>query len=174
MADTLQQNQMDIDDPPRPPTRADAEAEAGHPLPPTPFDNCVFCAPLPSTEPLRQALVSALDLFSERPPSSLVNSPAFQNILSRCQKDLGATVAIIAVLDGDMSRHLATAGLDGVGDLRRCDTYCAHTVLNGDRGFVILDTTRDWRFVNNPCTIALGARFYAGLSSLLALDPALA
>ncbi|KAL8277405.1 hypothetical protein RQP46_010245 [Phenoliferia psychrophenolica] len=159
-------NKIDIEDPPRPPKRAALEAAAGRPLSyPTPFEDGMWAAPVPSDEVARRAIAASLDLFStQRPPClspsveltsfaipnptptpSLANHPSLKILVQKCADAVGMPVAVITFVDDAVSRHLAI-----------------HTLLNGDRGLVISDTSEDWRVRNNMCTVELAARFYAG------------
>lgn len=133
-------NNMEIDDPPRPPMRAVLEEAAGHTLPPTPFDDCVWAAPMPADEAKRQAVVADLDLLESRRPAclspnpdsesadtfpDLVNSEALQRMVDRCCKDFDGSVSFICVLDDDQQLYLATAGLPReLTSLPRDATFC--------------------------------------------------
>lgn len=53
---------------------------------------------------------------------------------------------MISVLESDRQILLATEGMpEMVDSLPRQSSLCAHTVLNGEKGLIILDTQRDWR-----------------------------
>ena len=91
--------------------------------------------------------------------------PAFQELVTKCTETFGTPVAMISLLDGGMQYFLASVGLPGdLGDtgMPRALSFCAHTVLNGNEGMVILDSSKDWRFAGAAPTAALGVRFYAG------------
>ena len=70
---------------------------------------------------------------------------------------------MLALLDGEDQLFLATGGMpEGVDALPRGSTFCQHTIMNEDRGMVVLDSQTDWRFANNMPSAVLGTRFYAG------------
>ncbi|KAL8283539.1 hypothetical protein RQP46_005642 [Phenoliferia psychrophenolica] len=157
-------NEMDIEDPPAPPTRRAMEATARRPLPPTPFDEGVWAAPLPSNELLRQAFVAELDLHGTRgATASLESHPAFRHVVQKCRETFGTSAVMLSILDDDTQRFLSTSGLPaGVASLPRDVTFCTHTILNEDRGLVVLDSKKDWRFSKNVPASVMSTRFYAG------------
>lgn len=155
--------------------RAAMEKVAQKYLPPTPFDERVWVAPHPINESNRQAIVAQLDLFGTRRPasyspsmtappgSSLENHPAFRNIVQMCRDAFDTRIGMLALLDGEDQLFLATGGMpEGVDALPRGSTFCQHTIMNEDRGMVVLDSQTDWRFANNMPSAVLGTRFYAG------------
>ncbi|SGY39075.1 BQ5605_C003g02136 [Microbotryum silenes-dioicae] len=100
------------------------------------------------------------------PPSclSFANHPSLASILRRAKNTFGVRIVLVAVLLEDKQRFLAATGMPkGVESLPREVTFCAHTVLNGERGLVVLDTQRDWRFRNNVLSVSVNARMYAGM-----------
>ncbi|KAM0750369.1 hypothetical protein T439DRAFT_381065 [Meredithblackwellia eburnea MCA 4105] len=171
--------EIDIEDPPLPPMRTEEEVAAGGD--PTPYEKRIYVPPVPVNEALRQSVVERLDLFGARKstpsiaPSttsdssaeavtSLQNHPAFQSIITRAKEEFDIAVSGITVLDGQQQLFLATLGMpEGVGDLPRGVSFCAHAILAEDRGLVVCDSTKDWRFANNAPTAMMGARFYAGV-----------
>lgn len=151
------------------------EAASGTSVPPTPFEERVWVAPTPSNEVTRQAIVAKLDLFGSRRPSSIApsatsstavesleNHPAFRAIIQKCRDTFDTRVGMLTVLDDDMQLFLATGGMpEGVDALPRSVTFCSHAI-QAERGLVVLDSQKDWRFANNVPSAVLGARFYAG------------
>ncbi|KAK4331991.1 GAF domain containing protein [Rhodotorula toruloides] len=103
---------------------------------------------------------------------SLENHPIFRSIIARCREVLNAEVGLLTILDEGSQLFLASGGLpDGVGDsLPRSASFCGHTILNEDRGMVVLNAVNDWRFANNMITTHLGARFYAGVPVTVPTD----
>ncbi|SCZ96336.1 BZ3500_MvSof-1268-A1-R1_Chr8-2g10126 [Microbotryum saponariae] len=100
------------------------------------------------------------------PPSclSFANHPSLASILRRAKNTFGVRIVLVTVLLEDKQRFLAATGMPkGVESLPREVTFCAHTVLNGERGLVVLDTQRDWRFRNNILSVSVNARLYAGM-----------
>ncbi|KAL8283518.1 hypothetical protein RQP46_005621 [Phenoliferia psychrophenolica] len=159
--------------------RSELEGVSRSPLPPTPFDNRLWAAPTPSNELTRQAFVRELDLFGTRnptpslasssspSPTSLEDHPAFVKIVQKCRELFNTKVGMLTVLDDETQLFLATGGMpDGVASLPRSVTFCSHAILNEDRGLVVLDSLKDWRFANGVPTQDMGARFYAGVPLL--------
>lgn len=102
---------------------------------------------------------------------SFADQPALQAIVDRSRQLFGARMTLISLMDEQRQILLAADGLpDQIDKLPRAGTMCAHTLLNGERGLVILDTQRDWRFTNNVLSIVLNARFYAGEFGQLAFQ----
>ncbi|KAK4699039.1 hypothetical protein P7C70_g7230, partial [Phenoliferia sp. Uapishka_3] len=114
-------------------------------------------------------MVRELDLFGTRSTTSattnsLENHPAFRRIVAECRDVFGTKSALITVLDDEKQLFLATGGLpDGLNVLPRSVSFCSHAILNEDRGLVVLDSQKDWRFANALPSKDLGARFYAGV-----------
>lgn len=101
--------------------------------------------------------------------NSLENHPPFRAIVAQIRELFDAQVGMITVIDDEQQLFLATGGMpEGVDSLPRSVTFCSHAILADevDKGMVILDSTKDWRFANNVPTAALGARFYAGVPLL--------
>ncbi|SCV67142.1 BQ2448_5788 [Microbotryum intermedium] len=95
---------------------------------------------------------------------SFANHPSLVSILGRAKNTFGVRIVLVTVLLEDKQRFLAATGMPkGVESLPREVTFCAHTVLNGERGLVVLDTQRDWRFRNNVLSVSVNARLYAGM-----------
>lgn len=72
--------------------------------------------------------------------------PGLWAIVGQAKELFGARFAMVSILDGEKQRFLATAGMpDRVEGLSRTGSICAHTILNGGRELVVLDTETDWR-----------------------------
>ncbi|GAA5909481.1 GAF domain-containing protein [Sporobolomyces salmoneus] len=117
------------------------------------------------TGSIHSTATSVLDDGIEAPGSdSLENHPIFRSIVSRCREVFNTQVGLITILDNDQQLFLAANGMpDGVDKLPRDVTFCSHAILGEEKGMVVLDTQKDWRFANNLPSTALGARFYAGV-----------
>jgi len=100
---------------------------------------------------------------AQSPPETLEQHPIFRKIVERCQELFGADFCLLSVLDEDRQIFLAQAGGEGIREYPRDVTLCAHTILSGRKGFVVLDTLKDWRFENSPLTKQWNSRFYAGV-----------
>ncbi|ORY66785.1 hypothetical protein BCR35DRAFT_294926 [Leucosporidium creatinivorum] len=120
-------------------------------------------APSPSI-PFPSSAKANQHLYSSLPPArSLQNHPALLAILAKSRKLFGTKMTMITILEDQRQFFLASDGMpDKVDSLPRSATLCSHTVLNGERGLVVLDTQRDWRFRSNMLSVVLNARFYAG------------
>ncbi|GAA6015867.1 hypothetical protein JCM11491_007217 [Sporobolomyces phaffii] len=118
-----------------------------------------------TTGSLNSTAPSVLDDGIEAPGSdSLENHPVFRSIVSRCREVFNTQVGLITILDDDQQLFLAAGGMpEGVDKLPRDVTFCSHAILGEEKGMVVLDTQKDWRFANNLPSTALGARFYAGV-----------
>ncbi|GAA5953714.1 hypothetical protein JCM3765_006946 [Sporobolomyces pararoseus] len=118
-----------------------------------------------TTASINSTAASVLDDGIEAPVSdSLENHPIFRSIVSRCREVFNTKVGLITILDDDQQLFLAAGGMpDGVDKLPRDVTFCSHAILGEEKGMVVLDTQKDWRFANNLPSTALGARFYAGV-----------
>ncbi|OAV98069.1 hypothetical protein PTTG_01219 [Puccinia triticina 1-1 BBBD Race 1] len=102
------------------------------------------------------------------PPETLEQHPVFRDIVKRCREIFGSALSMLSILDDDRQVFLAEsgaaeAGMDGMRDVTRDISFCAHTILGGRRGMTVLDAKKDWRFGNGPLVHDLGARFYAGV-----------
>ncbi|KAK4053305.1 hypothetical protein OIO90_003917 [Microbotryomycetes sp. JL221] len=95
---------------------------------------------------------------------AITNHPAIVQILERARKLFGTRMSFISVLDDQRQILLATDGIpEHVDSLPKAATICSHTLLNGEKGLIVLDTQRDWRFRNNVMSVVLGIRFYAAM-----------
>ncbi|KAK4048937.1 hypothetical protein OIV83_004493 [Microbotryomycetes sp. JL201] len=105
-------------------------------------------------------------------PRGITNHPTLVNILERARRLFGARMTLVSVLDDQRQLLLAAEGVpEQIESLPKAASICAHTLLNGEKGLVVLDTQRDWRFRNNVMAVVLGARFYAGMPVYGPSDP---
>jgi GAF domain-containing protein len=87
--------------------------------------------------------------------------PRLQRIVDITRRVFGTETAVFTVLDRDVQRNKAGAGID-VAELPRIHSFCHHTILQ-DGGMIIEDASLDDRFRDNPLvTGAPHLRFYAG------------
>lgn len=85
----------------------------------------------------------------------------FDQITALAAKLFDAPIALISLIDEDRQWFKSTHGLDACESSRDI-AFCAHAIL-GDDVLVVLDTTKDKRFRENPfVTEDLNVRFYAG------------
>jgi EAL domain-containing protein (putative c-di-GMP-specific phosphodiesterase class I) len=93
---------------------------------------------LPSDDPVLDTLVDAACLAADMP------------------------IGLITLVDDERQWFKAKLGIDG-SSCRRSDAFCSHTIRSS-RPFIVPDTCRDNRFVNNPLvTGGDKIRFYAGV-----------
>ncbi|KDN52136.1 hypothetical protein K437DRAFT_254509, partial [Tilletiaria anomala UBC 951] len=124
-----------------------------------PFATPLACGPFRAPKPLweqdRQRAMRRVEI-------ALLDAPALQEI-QRCvtaaQTALHAPSARCAIIDGDCLVTLTAAGILQE-PFARDSSLCAHTILNRNRGMVVLDTKKDWRFPD--AEELLQTRFYAG------------
>lgn len=77
-------------------------------------------------------------------------------------------LAIISLVDLGRQWFLSNRGLGEAREMPRKHAFCAHTILNKHNMLIVTDTTKDFRFKNNP--VVLGppnVRFYAGAVSTI-------
>ncbi|GAA5899250.1 hypothetical protein JCM6882_009295 [Rhodosporidiobolus microsporus] len=147
--------------PPLTPPSSDSSPEAVSTLSPTVSTPTSAGADSPSSplsRPFSPPTVASLQSF--RP---LVQHPLCRDIVAATIQSFDTDTAIFSVLDGEKMVFLASSDVERSPEfIPRQAAFCAHTILNGDRGFVVLDTTQDWRFANNYLTVKNHVRFYAG------------
>lgn len=78
---------------------------------------------------------------------SMHHHPVLLNVLAHSRRLFGQPrVTMISILEAERQVLLANEGMpDQVESLPRQAGLCAHTILNGEKGLVVLDTQRDWR-----------------------------
>jgi purine nucleoside permease len=80
------------------------------------------------------------------PASTIKNAPTLQAILARARMLFKTKVVIVSMLSSNNQHFLASCGMpENVEVMPRTAAICAHTVLNGQQGMVVLDTQKDWR-----------------------------
>lgn len=120
-----------------------------------------FKSPIPPDEDLRQM---ALDRYGYRENFIAGQVDRFNQIVAYARSYFDTFTALVSLIDEDLQWFKAEAGFGGIENvpiLPRDISFCGHTVLQ-DEPMVILDTHKDWRFVNGPNVTEVGARFYAG------------
>jgi diguanylate cyclase (GGDEF)-like protein len=118
-------------------------------------------APKPDNEQTRLAALRALDALDTSSESQF-------NIFVRVASLVTAMpISLVSLVDTARQWFLANKGLEGVSELPRDVTFCAHTILQ-DSVFEVPDTAVDARFADNPLvTGSPGIRFYAGAPIVL-------
>jgi GAF domain-containing protein len=86
---------------------------------------------------------------------------ALQRIVERAAAEFHVTEAMVSLLDGDRTWHVASTGTAPVAAPRSL-TYC-HTVVATDESLVVEDARRDRRFSTNAFLGLVHASFYAGV-----------
>lgn len=114
----------------------------------------------PRSHKVASPTTSQYPSFPEHP--SLRNDPALARVVAKARRTFGTRIVCVSLLMEDAQVFLASEGMPhGVESLPRHASLDSHTVLNGDRGLVVADLDRDWRFKANLLAVVLGARFYA-------------
>ena len=113
------------------------------------------CAYTPTEEDARLRTLAEHDIVTAAP------DPALAHIVEFAAELLGAPTAFISFVDRDCQVFHAKHGLT-LDKTNREVAFCSHTILQDDV-FVVLDTTRDPRFRDNPLVTGPPfIRFYAG------------
>ena len=142
-----------------------------------PEDEAFLRAPIPQDEKERQLAVykygfSDQPLHNEGVPQD-GSEPVQENlslfrICNIARTQFQVNVALISLLDDECQYFKSESGMEAHGmkeltQLPRDISFCGHTILN-KAPMVILDTTQDWRMVNNPLVAQPPhVRFYAGV-----------
>ncbi|GAA6009009.1 hypothetical protein JCM10207_004063 [Rhodosporidiobolus poonsookiae] len=159
----------------------------------------VGIASYPHSQAMQQSLSGSSILNRSASLFTLKDYPALVNLLNRSlNAPLGSPVlfnpapkaAVITLFPSSSSSPSSltiVAGLNippHVVNLPLSHALDAHTILNGERGLVILDTERDWRWRGNELVVegpdadrtggGLGIRFYAGMPIFAPSLPSLA
>ncbi|KAG0150851.1 hypothetical protein CROQUDRAFT_87305 [Cronartium quercuum f. sp. fusiforme G11] len=208
--------QIDINDPPLPPTEPNPEN-------PTPYELGLYCPPLAADETARQLIINRLGIYGKSSfdtsdeanscasarnklakkledegkepkslseewyrrssesslgsvevessetsstPETLEQHPVFRKIVNRCREMFETAHCLISIMERDQHIFLAVSNGQDARVAPRDSSMCTHTVLSGRKGFVILDSSLDFRFKNGPLAVHWGARFYAGVPLL--------
>lgn len=107
------------------------------------------------TEADRLAALRAYDILDTE------REPAFDGIVALIARVFDASIAVVNLIDEGRQWFKAEVGL-GVRETPLETSFCAHALLEQER-MVVLDATRDDRFIGNPLvTDGDGLRFYAG------------
>lgn len=86
---------------------------------------------------------------------------ALRRIVEHAAAEFHVTEAMVSLLDGDRTWHVASTGTAPVAAPRTL-TYC-HTVVATDEALVVEDAKRDLRFSTNAFLGLVHAPFYAGV-----------
>ena len=112
-------------------------------------------APIPPDDARRLDSLSRLQLL-DTPPED-----RFDRITQTAQRLLNAPIALLVLVDAEREWFKSRQGVETT-EAPRTTSLCGHALLAEDL-FVVPDTLRDPRFVDNP-TVIFGphVRFYAG------------
>ncbi|KLT42402.1 hypothetical protein CC85DRAFT_246007 [Cutaneotrichosporon oleaginosum] len=116
-----------------------------------------YAAPPPLYEAQR---LKALYNFNILHTTSDVN---FDRIVHMIKLVFKVKIGFITMVDGEHAWFKAKAGFDAQ-QTYRATSFCGHTILaEDDEPMVVLDSSKDWRFCNNPHVLGPPyVRFYAG------------
>jgi len=89
------------------------------------------------------------------------SNPEFDRVVNLASRQFDVPIALVSLVDENRQWFKAACGLSA-SETSRDVAFCAHAILGKDV-FVVLDTTKDDRFKNNPMVKdGLKVRFYAG------------
>jgi PAS domain S-box-containing protein len=112
-------------------------------------------APTPANEKERLLALRRYDILDSDPDQF------FDDLVELASFICDAPISLITFIDEDRQWYKSRKGMNGRGSPRDI-AFCAHAIMQHDL-FVVPDTLRDERFVNNPFVTAdPGIRFYAG------------
>ncbi|ODN82062.1 hypothetical protein L202_02378 [Cryptococcus amylolentus CBS 6039] len=116
-------------------------------------------APVPPDEIARRR---ALYRFNILNTAADIN---FNRIAHMAKLVFNPKIVLLTLIDSDQQWYKTGSGV-GMGSDRgeRVSSICSHAILpRSDEPFVVLDTSQDWRFENNPNVVGPPhVRFYAG------------
>ncbi|WVQ72476.1 hypothetical protein IAR50_002029 [Cryptococcus sp. DSM 104548] len=116
-------------------------------------------APVPPDEIARRR---ALYRFNILNTAADIN---FNRIAHMAKLVFNPKIVLLTLIDSDQQWYKTASGV-GMGAERgqRVSSICSHAILpRSDEPFVVLDTSQDWRFENNPNVVGPPhVRFYAG------------
>ncbi|KDO35656.1 hypothetical protein SPRG_18818 [Saprolegnia parasitica CBS 223.65] len=114
-------------------------------------------APVPKDEELR---------LSELERYQILDTPQEERFNKLCRiacKEMKCPIAAVSFIDRTKQWFKANSGLTQAA-IPRDVALCAHTIMNPRSAVVVLDTTQDERFKNNPLvTRASSVKFYAAV-----------
>merc|ERR1712137_619234 len=85
------------------------------------------------------------------------------NLVQMVSATFETPIALISIVDLERQWFKAKVGLDA-SETPREMSFCAHAINNPEELFVVGDTTKDFRFKNNPLVLGNpNIRFYAGI-----------
>lgn len=115
----------------------------------------ISAPPRPYDEAYRQQVLDSLAILDIEP------SPNFDRLTALAKAQFRTKYAVISLIDRDRQWFLSVCGLDAK-QTSRDDAFCAHALVS-DEIMLVLDATRDPRFVANPLVAGPPhIRFYAG------------
>lgn len=122
----------------------------------TALSTSTFCsAPIPSDDQARLAELYRFDILDTLPEA------AFDRLTTLAAAIFDAPYAVITLVDKSRHWFKSTDGMPR-GEISRQEGFCGYTILTDDP-MVVLDASKDPRFVNDPSVTGPAAiRFYAG------------
>jgi signal transduction histidine kinase len=113
-------------------------------------------AEIPHNEEERLATLKSYDILDSMPED------AFDEIAAIASQICGTPISLVSLVDENRQWFKARVGL-AVSETPRDVAFCSHAILTPSKLFVVPDTTKDIRFVDNPLvTGSPDIRFYAG------------
>lgn len=114
-------------------------------------------APLPTNETERLAALRELDVLDTAPESP------FDGLVGAASSIAGTPVSLVSLVDENRQWFKAAVGLGEVRQTDRCDSFCAHTILQ-QGAMEVRDALLDERFADNPLVLTdPRIRFYCGV-----------
>jgi len=116
----------------------------------------MLTAPIPVNEKERLESLRSLEILDTEPEER------FDRITKLATKIFNVPISTVTLVDANREWYKSVCGLDAhEGD--RAISFCGHAML-ADEIFIVSDTTKDERFVDNPMVIGKPfIRFYAGV-----------
>jgi diguanylate cyclase (GGDEF)-like protein len=119
-------------------------------------------APLPPNEPRRLLALRRFQVLDTLPEQG------YDDITLMAAQICGTPIAAVSLVDTDRQWFKSRVGL-AAPQTPRDVAFCAHTILEPDRFFVVPDAAADPRFSDNPLVAGEpGVRFYAGAALVTA------
>lgn len=114
-------------------------------------------APIPLDEGKRLEAVHKLAILDTKP------EPRFDALTKEAVEKLKVSMSMVSILDSDREWFKSCVGWDQK-EGERATSFCGHALLAEDM-FIVADTLKDPRFVDNPMVVGSPfIRFYAGMA----------
>jgi hypothetical protein len=128
---------------PSPPLTPPEVIVGGSPPATSPTKRPPLVLPTPSTSSIAAPTLNSLNSCR-----SLIQHPLCRDIVAECLQNFETNAAILTVFDEEKLVFLASSDVEqDPKSIPKQASFCSHTVLNGDRGFVVLNAATDWRCV---------------------------